>query len=126
MDIESFREYALSLPETEEATPFDETTIVFKVRGRIFAFTDMDAFEYINMKCEPDLAIELRERYECVEPGFHMNKKHWNTIRLTGDVPDSKIFEWLRHSYMQTAAKLNKSDRETIYTLAKEDGRFGL
>ena len=126
MDIESFREYALSLPEAEEDTPFDETTLVFKIRGRIFALTDIDFFEYINMKCDPDLAIELRDKYMCVKPGYHMNKKHWNSILLTDEVPDSKIYEWLRHSYLQTASKLKKNDREAIFRLAERDERFDM
>ncbi len=126
MDIESFRDYVLSLPACEEDTPFGENVLVHKVGGRIFSIIYIDNFTFINVKCDPDLAIELREKYECIEPGWHMNKKHWNTIRLGRDETDALIEEWVRHSYLQVADKLPRVQREEIYELARRDGRFSL
>lgn len=100
MNIESLRAYCLSKPEAEETFPFDENTPVYKVGGKIFLIT---GFEYnpcqFNIKCDPELAIDLRERYPCVTPGFHMNKTHWNTIVCDGSVPDKVLREWIDHSY---------------------------
>lgn len=80
MNIEELREYCISKKDVTESFPFDETTLVFKVRGKMFALTDLEGELSINLKCDPDLAIELREKYPAVQPGYHMNKKHWNTI----------------------------------------------
>lgn len=83
--------------------------MVFKVEGKIFALCGIDPFESVNLKCDPELAVELREQFDAVKPGYHMNKKHWNTIQLDGSVPDRKIFEWIDHSYALVAPKLAKS-----------------
>lgn len=99
MDVLTFRDYCLSLPLAEESTPFDETTLVYKIGGKMFAYADMVDFAWIGLKCDPDVAIALRERYAEVEPAFHSNKKHWNGIRTTGDLPDSFIREQVRNSY---------------------------
>lgn len=99
MDILEIREYCLSFPGATETTPFDETTLVYKVGGKMFLLTDMENGRWINVKCNPDRAIELRERYEEVTPGWHMNKRHWNTIRIDGDLPAQLIREWIRDSY---------------------------
>ena len=80
MHLEQFRQYCLSLSATEETLPFDEDTLVFKVAGKMFALANMTVFESINLKCDPEQAIELRERYAAVLPGYHMNKQHWNTV----------------------------------------------
>ena len=100
MDVLEFREYCLSLPLTEESTPFDETTLVFKIGGRMYAYADIVDFTRIAVKCDPDEAAALRERYAEVEPAFHMNKRHWNGIRTTGDLPDAFIREQVRNSYL--------------------------
>lgn len=100
MDILSFRDYCLSLPMAEESTPFDETTLVLKIGGRMFAYTDMVEFEWVALKCDPDEAIVLRERYADVTPAFHSNKKHWNGVRTAGDLPDAFIREQIRNSYL--------------------------
>lgn len=100
MDILTFRDYCLSLPMTEESTPFDETTLVMKVGGKMYAYTDMVDFEWIALKCDPDEAIALRERYSDITPAFHSNKKHWNGVRTAGDLPDAFIREQIRNSYM--------------------------
>lgn len=99
MDLIAFRDYCLSLPLTEESTPFDETTLVYKIGGRMYAYADMEAFERIAVKCDPDLAVELRERYDDVLPAWHSSKKHWNDIRVCGDLPDAFIREQIRQSY---------------------------
>ena len=90
MDILELRRYCLSLPLAEECTPFDETTLVFKIGGKMFCYTDMVEFRWIAVKCDPDRAVLLRERYpELVTPAFHSNKRHWNGIRTDGDLPDA-------------------------------------
>ena len=111
MDIESFRQFCLSFPDVSEEFPFGPETLVFKVKGKLFALTDVDFFESINLKCEPDEAIELRERYPAVQPGYHMNKKHWNTIIMDNSIPDRLVKEWIEHSYQLVKASLPKSQR---------------
>ena len=108
MDIESFRNYCLSLSDTTEEFPFGPENMVFKVRGKMFALTDIDNFQSINLKCDPELVVELRERYPAVQPGYHMNKKHWNTILMDHSISDKLIKEWITHSYEQVLAKLPK------------------
>jgi predicted DNA-binding protein (MmcQ/YjbR family) len=100
MNIETLREYCLSKPGAEETLPFGPDTLVFKVNGKAFLLTGFDNEPLrFNVKCDPDLALELREEYPCVLPGWHMNKKHWNTIVVDGSVPLKKIKEWIDHSY---------------------------
>jgi len=99
MNIEELREYCLSLPDVTEHFPFDETTLVFKVNGKIFALTDLEGPLSVNLKCDPELALELRERYPSVKPGYHMNKVHWNTVEIDGTVSDAILIEWIGRSY---------------------------
>ncbi|HET6996414.1 MAG TPA: MmcQ/YjbR family DNA-binding protein [Chitinophagaceae bacterium] len=100
MNIESLREYCLSKPGAEETLPFGPDTLVFKVNGKIFLLAGMDDEPLsFNVKCDPDKAIELRERFACVLPGYHMNKKHWNTIIVDGSVSPKQIKEWIDDSY---------------------------
>ena len=99
MHIEAFQEFCLSLPEVTEEFPFGPDTLVYKVRGKMFALTDLGLFESINLKCDPEEAIELRERYPAVMPGYHMNKKHWNTIALDNSIKDTLLYSWIRNSY---------------------------
>lgn len=99
MNIELLREYCLALPGVEECFPFGEETLVFKVGGKIFALASLDGELTVNLKCNPALAIELREQYLAVTPGYHMNKKHWNTVKADGSVPDKELFSWIDHSY---------------------------
>jgi predicted DNA-binding protein (MmcQ/YjbR family) len=99
MNIESFREYCLSKHDVTESFPFDITTLVFKVKGKIFALTDTGGQFTINLKCDPEMAIGLREHHPCVLPGYHMNKKHWNTILIDGSVSDDVLRSWIDHSY---------------------------
>src|SRR5665647_2361943 len=99
MNIESLREYCVSKKSVTESFPFDEETLVFKASGKIFALVSLEGELSINLKCDPAIAIELRERYPAVTPGYHMNKKHWNTVIADGSVPDKEIFSWIDHSY---------------------------
>jgi len=99
MNIETLREYCISKKNVAESFPFGDDTLVFKAAGRIFVLANLDGDLSINLKCDPALAIELRERYSSVIPGYHMNKKHWNTIYLDGTIPDKEVFSWIDHSY---------------------------
>ncbi len=114
MNIEEYRNFCLSFRAVTEEFPFDENTLVFKVMGKMFALCDVEEFESINLKCDPVLAIELRERFPEVKPGYHMNKKHWNTISMKSNLPDHLIKEWTRNSYDLVVAKLPKKDREKL------------
>lgn len=106
MDLETFRNYCLSLPGVTEGFPFGETTLVFKVGEKIFALADAEIFASVNLKCDPERAIELRERYPAVIPGYHMNKKHWNTVQNDGSIPAKLLLEWTKHGYDLVAASL--------------------
>jgi len=100
MTLEWLRQYCLLKPGVEESLPFGPDTLVFKVNGKIFLITGFDHIPLqFNVKCDPDFAIELREQYECVLPGYHMNKKHWNTIVVDGSASDKLLKEWIDHSY---------------------------
>ena len=100
MDLAAFREHCLNKAGAVEETPFGPDTLVFKVGGKIFAITSLDEIPArANLKCDPDLALELRDRYEQVAPGYHMNKKHWNTIDIEAGIPDAEIRKMIDHSY---------------------------
>jgi predicted DNA-binding protein (MmcQ/YjbR family) len=99
MNIEIIREYCTGKPNVTEGFPFGEDTLVFKVNGKIFALANLDGDLSINLKCNPSFALERREKYNSVTPGYHMNKKHWNTVILDGSVPDKELFSWIDHSY---------------------------
>ena len=105
MSIEDIRNYCLSLPYVEETMPFDDTTIVYKVGGKWFAVTDIEENNKVVVKCDPDLAIELRDRHEEVTAAWHFNKRHWNAISLCGDLAESFIFEQIYNSYMLVIKK---------------------
>ena len=110
MDLESFREYCLKKPGATEGTPFGETALVFKVSGKMFALAALDEVRArVNLKCDPDLALELRDRYEQVRPGYHMNKKHWNTVEIETGIPDAELRKMIDHSYDLVAKSLPKS-----------------
>jgi predicted DNA-binding protein (MmcQ/YjbR family) len=109
MNIETLREYCLSKPGVEECLPFGPDTLVFKVVGKIFLLASLDSeILQFNVKCDPDKAIELREVFSSVAPGYHMNKKHWNTILVDGSVPVKNIKEWIDHSYELVSVKKKK------------------
>ncbi|MEO9533454.1 MAG: MmcQ/YjbR family DNA-binding protein [Crocinitomicaceae bacterium] len=108
MNIEEYRDYCLSKKGVTEETPFGPDTLVFKVMGKMFALSGIENFEYINLKCDPDRAINLRESHEDVRPGYHMNKKLWNSVYINGDVSDSMVFELINHSYDLVVNSLTK------------------
>jgi predicted DNA-binding protein (MmcQ/YjbR family) len=115
MNIEVFREYCLGKPAATEDTPFGPDNIVFKVEGKMFALAALDEVPpAVNLKCDPDLALELRDRYAQVRPGYHMNKKHWNTIELDGVIPGKEIRKMVDHSYDLVVKSLPKSRREKL------------
>jgi predicted DNA-binding protein (MmcQ/YjbR family) len=114
MNIEEFYAYCLQKKGVSEHFPFDEQTLVFKVGTKIFALTDVTSFRSINLKCNPEKAIELREEYAAVQPGYHMNKKHWNTIILFSDLDDQLIKELIDHSYNLVLNSLPKKMRDEI------------
>ena len=106
MNIEAIRDYCLEKADVEETLPFGPDTLVYKVNGKIFLLMGMDSDPLsFNVKCNPDRALELRELYDCVQPGYHMNKKHWNTILVNGSVPFKLLKEWIDHSYELVAKK---------------------
>jgi predicted DNA-binding protein (MmcQ/YjbR family) len=115
MNIEDYRNYCLSLPLTEESLPFNDNALVFYIKGKMFSLTNnIETFDFINVKCDPEKAIALRELYEAVIPGYHMNKKHWNTIQMDGSIADITIKEWIRESYQLVVKNLPKKDREGL------------
>ena len=97
-----------------EEFPFNESTLVFKVMGKMFALTDVDDFRSINLKCDPERSAELREKYPSIKPGFHMNKLHWNTVAIDGSLNDAFIRELIIHSYELVVKKLTKAQRSTL------------
>lgn len=110
MNIESIREYCISKPDTEETLPFGPDTLVYKVKGKIFLLMGLDAEQLsFNVKCDPGKALELREEYPCVIPGYHMNKKHWNTVIVDGSVPARQLKEWIDDSYQLVSNPPKKS-----------------
>jgi predicted DNA-binding protein (MmcQ/YjbR family) len=114
MNVEDYRIFCLSKKGVTEDFPFDENVLVFRIGGKIFALCDIVNFDSINLKCDPEKAIELREQFEGIIPGYHMNKKHWNTIVLDGSVTDSVIYDLIDHSYQLVMASLSKKEREQI------------
>lgn len=109
MNIEQLHEYALSLPDVTESFPFDETTLVMKAGGKMFLLVSLDADPLqFNVKCDPERAIELREEYNCVLPGYHMNKKHWNTIIVDGTLTNKQLKEMVLDSYNLVVKKKKK------------------
>jgi predicted DNA-binding protein (MmcQ/YjbR family) len=111
MTLEEFRLYCLSKPSSVEDMPFDETTLVFRVNKKIFALTDIEKIPFsVNLKCEPTYALELRERYECISPGYHMNKKHWITVIPDISISDDLIKELIDGSYNAVIGKKSKKN----------------
>lgn len=124
MNIEELRDYCLSLKGAEECFPFDETTLVFKVMGKMFAYISLEPSDrgfFITMKCDPEEAIVLRGRYNCVFPGYHSNKRYWNSIYLDGDMPDNELKEWISHSVDEVVKKLPKKYQEIYHQIKNED-----
>lgn len=118
MDIEQFREYCLGKKGVTEEFPFDEVTLVMKVMGKMFALTGLDNERFtVNLKCDPDYALELREQYEEIVPGWHMNKTHWNTVDFEGNLEPSLLRQLTDHSYELVVKGLKKSVRAELDAL---------
>jgi len=117
VNIEEFRNYCLSKKGVTEEFPFDENVLVFKVRGKMFALTDLDLFESINLKCDPEMAVTLREEFAGVIPGYHMNKKHWNTIKMDNLIPDHLIFKWIDNSYELVIQNISTKEKKHLRML---------
>ncbi len=118
MNIEDFRQYCLKKKGVSEEFPFDDDTLVFKVIGKIFTLTGLAGDFRINLKCNPEKAIELREQYSCVIPGFHMNKKHWNTIIIEDCDSVDLLNQWIDDSYDLVVSGLTKKQKEKLRALS--------
>ena len=114
MNLEEYRFFCLSLPGTEEALPFDDNVLTFKVGGKIYSLTHIDSFQSINLKCDPEKATILREEYPFIIPGNHMNKKHWNTLENPTTIDSNLLKELTIHSYQLIYNKLTKKTKEQI------------
>ncbi len=120
MDIESIREYALAKPGTTEGFPFGEDVLVLKVMGKMFLLIGLENIPpTVNLKCDPERALDLRETFEGVIPGYHMNKKHWNTVSTESDVEPELFMELIDHSYHLVTASLKRKDRDALKALAE-------
>lgn len=117
MNIEQYREYCISKKGVTESFPFDDTTLVFKVMNKMFALTGIEEFAFINLKCDPERAIELREQYEGVSPGYHMNKALWNSVSTKGDISDKLIYQWIDDSYGLIVSSLTKKLQKELENL---------
>ena len=114
MNIESLREYCLSKPDAEETTPFGPDNLVYKINGKVFLITSLDSDPLsFNVKCDPEKATELRESYPSVQPGYHVNKKHWNTIIVDGSISSSLMRQWIDDSYNLVSSKTKKVKKKT-------------
>ena len=114
MDIEYFHRHCLKKKGVEESFPFGGNILVFKVFGKMFALTDLDNFTSIHLKCLPERAVELREQYAGILPGYHLNKKHWNTMLMDGTIPDHVIIECIDNSYDLVVAGLPSGIRAKL------------
>jgi len=119
MDIEKVRNWCLKKKGVTESLPFDEDTPVYKVMGKMFLLLNLIPPVSINIKCYPELAVELRERYDAVSPGYHMNKIHWNTVTLDGSVPDKFVYDWIDLSYNLVISSLTKGEKEKLAAISR-------
>ncbi len=110
MQLQTVIDYCTSRPGSTQEFPFDDTTLVFKIKGKMFALISLDEPHRINLKCDPAYALVLRQQYPQVRPGYHMNKKHWNTIELDGTVTDENMMQWIDDSYELVIRKLPEKD----------------
>ncbi len=116
LTLGAIRQYCLKKPgKVVEDFPFDEQTLTVKVFGKVFLIADIISRPLsLNLKCEPNLAVDLRARYEAITPGYHMSKKHWNSVRVDGTIPDAEILSMIDHSFEQVVAGLKQADRKKI------------
>ncbi len=115
MTVAEVIDCCLSKKAVEQTTPFGPEVLVYKVVGKVFALTDPDEYPaFVNLKCDPDRALELRDQHEAIRPGYHMSKKHWNSVYLDGTLPADLVRELIDHSYDLVVKGLKKSDREQL------------
>ncbi len=114
MNIEEFRNYCITKKGVTEGFPFDEKTLVFKVMNKMFALITVDNFDFINLKCNPEKAIELREQYNAIKPGYHMSKVHWNSVYVNEDASDALIYQLIDDSYDLVVKSLTKKLQEEL------------
>lgn len=114
MHFEDLREYCLNKPFVTESFPFDSSTLVFKVAGKMFALADVENFTGVNLKADPEYSVDLRERYQGINPGYHMNKTHWNTVSADSDVPDDLFRKLIDHSYELVYSSLSRKLRNEL------------
>lgn len=126
MDIAIFREYCLSLPEVEETLPFDDDTLVYKVSGRMFAMISISTPDHFAVKCHPDRAILLRDRYTEITPGWHLNKRHWNDVSIVGELSEGFLKAEIRHSYFAVVRNnvTPRERRDMVLAMAADAGIF--
>jgi predicted DNA-binding protein (MmcQ/YjbR family) len=117
MNIEDLREYCLSKKGVTEDLPFGDDTLVFRVMDKIFVLANLEGELQINLKCDPSRAIELREEYPAIIPGYHMNKRHWNTIIMDGSLSRNLVFTFIDYSYDLIVEGLPKGKKEELKTL---------
>ncbi|NQY09509.1 MAG: MmcQ/YjbR family DNA-binding protein [Flavobacteriales bacterium] len=114
MNVEDFRDYCLSKEGVTESFPFDSSTIVFKIGGKLFTLAGIELFTAINLKCDPERSVELRETFNGIKPGYHMNKKHWITVTVDSDVPNQLLLELIDHSFNLVYKSLTKRVRHEL------------
>ncbi|MBV6484948.1 MAG: MmcQ/YjbR family DNA-binding protein [Flavobacteriales bacterium] len=114
MNIEELRDYCIQKKGVTEDFPFDKNTLVFKVMGKMFALVDVENFDFINLKSDPEKAVELREKYEGIKPGYHMSKVHWNSVYVNTDVSDKLVLELIDESYKLVVSSLTKKLKEEL------------
>jgi predicted DNA-binding protein (MmcQ/YjbR family) len=117
VDIESYRSYCLSHKGVTEEFPFGESVLVYKVMGKMFALAGIEHFESVNLKVDPEKGVELRERYTAVQPGYHMNKRHWITVLIDGSIPDRLLKQWIDNSYDLVTSRLTKKEKRALESM---------
>ena len=117
MNVETIRDYCLTFAGVTEEFPFGPENLVFKVAGKMFLLVSLDTGDTFNAKCDPEKAIQPREEYDEVQPGYHMNKTHWNTVLFTGRLTDAQLKEMISHSYELVKASLPKKMRDELNTV---------
>ncbi|MBN2662437.1 MAG: MmcQ/YjbR family DNA-binding protein [Bacteroidales bacterium] len=117
MNIEDYRNFCLSFKGVSEHLPFNETTLVFKIMGKMFALVDIDIYDFVNLKCVPEDCEQLRNEYEGISPGFHMNKKHWVSVKTDGSIKDNLLKELTKNSYNLIIKSLSKKKQEELNNL---------
>ncbi len=121
MNLDSILNFCAGLKGSIQDFPFDEKTLAMKVQGKIYALIDVEKSEYINLKCDPEKAIALREQYSSVKGAYHMNKKYWNSIDLAGDIPDDELKKWIHHSIEQVVNKMPKKKQQEFYGTTEQE-----